>query len=210
MKLRADGWISTFLLSNSSVYGFLPFVVTGFKPHVNSCPICFELNMAQDSEKSQHDDVVEVTRLKEHDVVISKPMGMILTEISEDDPTAGVCILSIDPNGSTAKYNIACIAKGEVQRVICLEDRILAVQGERCETETFEQVIHRISQMNPSYDDKGIEVKLTLGRLEEGSVIQWPNGVCICCRSGDSLGLGKIMCPLYFALQQRFPIFILS
>lgn len=72
-------------------------------------------------------------------IQLNKPMGILLEEINEFDPTAGgggVWIAQIGPNGSTA------VASSNLN--ICVRDRILAINGQECATLDFDSVKARI------------------------------------------------------------------
>uniref|UniRef100_A0A7R9VUE9 PDZ domain-containing protein n=1 Tax=Pseudictyota dubia TaxID=2749911 RepID=A0A7R9VUE9_9STRA len=111
--------------------------------------------------------------MKEHDVILSKPLGIVLEESDEDEK--GVIIAKIDPNGKAAT---TC----KLERIdICKGDKILAVNGEDCTDFEFEDVMDRIVE-SPN------EVTLSLGRPIGNVAVCWQNGVCVSCKPGEYYG----------------------
>jgi len=110
-------------------------------------------------------------------MVLRKPMGILL-EQDESDLSSGVIVKTIDPNGQTAKK--MGISK-EDSSILCIRDRILAVNGIQCKNESFERVLELIQ----SSDD---HVDLLLGRPFESVVVTWSNGVSIAAKSGEYFG----------------------
>jgi hypothetical protein len=111
----------------------------------------------------------------EYRLVLRKPMGIVL-EQDESDLSSGVIVKTIDPNGQTAKK-----MHNEDSSILCIRDRILAVNGIQCQNESFERVLELIQ----SSDD---HVDLLLGRPFESVVVTWSNGVSIAAKSGEYFG----------------------
>eukprot|EP00814_Leptocylindrus_danicus_P017597 CAMPEP_0116031862 /NCGR_PEP_ID=MMETSP0321-20121206/17810_1 /TAXON_ID=163516 /ORGANISM="Leptocylindrus danicus var. danicus, Strain B650" /LENGTH=168 /DNA_ID=CAMNT_0003507155 /DNA_START=419 /DNA_END=925 /DNA_ORIENTATION=+ len=109
-------------------------------------------------------------------------MGIVLSEVSEVDPFAGICISSIDQHGAAAGSNSKKLAIQDNGGIVCINDIIVSVDGHNCQNETFEEVMGRIIQAD------GENVALTLGREEDNVIVSWLNGICVSCRPGDSFG----------------------
>ena len=113
----------------------------------------------------------------EYRLTLRKPMGIVL-EKDESDPSSGVVVKRIDPNGQTAAMMRQ--AKKE-ESVICIRDTILAVNGTPCQNESFELVLELIQNSND-------EVDLVVGRRCESVVVTWSNGVSIVAEIGEYFG----------------------
>lgn len=111
-----------------------------------------------------------------HTVTLPKPMGIILEEVDESDPTAGVMVKELDPAGAAA----AASKVGDVD--LCLRDVILEVNGASCADEEFDDVMERI------VTSPGSEVTLTLGRPAKAVAVRCPNGICVAANPGEYLG----------------------
>ena len=129
---------------------------------------------------NSNDDIIPYT------ITLKKPMGLILSEVSESDPYAGICISSMMISGNSVRFNLEQkeTIVGETKDMICLYDVILAVNGNECRHEAFEQIMDRIASSD------GDVCTLTLGKKKGSVAVQWPNGVCLRCMPGDSFGAG--------------------
>lgn len=121
-------------------------------------------------------------------IKLRKPMGMILTEVSSSCNT-GICVSSMMTSptpGNAVLYNLEQMKNNAKNRqVLCLYDKILAVNGDACSNETFEQIMDRFAGISDDTD-----TELTLGKRKGSVAVQWPNGVCVRCMPGDSIGAG--------------------
>jgi len=125
--------------------------------------------------RSQEEVTEDVVILKQHEVTLRKPLGMILESV-EENPGAGIIIKRIDPHSLTA---VMC--KSEPDNYdICIRDRILNVNGKDVGSESYENVMQMIS-------DGPDEVRLSLGRPSDAVVIRWNNGISVAAKSGDPI-----------------------
>jgi ferredoxin len=105
-------------------------------------------------------------------------MGILL-EKDESDPSSGVVVKNIDPKGQTATRIRQ--SKEDAKSVICIRDKILAVNGIQCQNSSFERVLELIQDSNDDVD-------LMVGRHCESVVVTWSNGVSIAAKSGEYFG----------------------
>jgi len=139
----------------------------------NMLPISFVSSLQLTKEVSDEYDFAEVT---EHTATLAKPMGIVLEEIDEDDPSRGIVIAKIDPNGNTAA---ACKV---TPLDICKGDKILEVNGEACSDLSFEDVMDKIITAPNN------QVTFTLGRPVGNIAVYWQNGVGVSCKPGEYFG----------------------
>lgn len=142
----------------------------------------FRYALATDGEERENETASKAQMLMEYTISLPKPMGIILSEVSEENPHAGIRISSIDPQGAAAGNNNEKMLIQDDDGIICINDMIIAVNGHRCQNDIFEEVMDRIIQAD------GKTVRLALGREEGNIIVGWPNGVCVGCRPGDSFG----------------------
>mmetsp|Transcript_8236 Transcript_8236/g.11986 ORF Transcript_8236/g.11986 Transcript_8236/m.11986 type:complete len:232 (-) Transcript_8236:2351-3046(-) len=107
-------------------------------------------------------------------VSVEKPMGIVIEEIDLDNPTGGVRIASVNPEGNAAKISS--------KMILCVHDIILAVNGVPSENKTFDQIMDEIRQTEMK------TVALTLGRDSEAAIISFPNGINVAAKPGEYLG----------------------
>jgi len=114
--------------------------------------------------------------MKEHEVTLSKPMGIIFEE-DEANPDAGTVVKRIDPHGQTAA---ACRFDPEGVD-ICVRDTVIEVNGRDVKNKSLEDIMQMIM-------DGPQKIELVLSRPADAVVVCWPNGISVAAKPGDSFG----------------------
>jgi ferredoxin len=114
-------------------------------------------------------------------VIIPKPLGIVLEEVSADDDLeeAGVQIVQVHSDGNAAKQ------PGSISGPLCVHDKVQAVNGDDVSTAAFDTVMEKIIA-------SGTPVELTLRRPPGSVVVEWDNGICVAAQPGDYLGNAAI------------------
>jgi hypothetical protein len=108
-------------------------------------------------------------------IIINKPLGIVLEEITAGDSTSGVRVAAIDPKGNAARVSIG----EDPAECLLVYDQVLAVDGKQCMGASLETIMGLIKAASSP-------VGLTLGRGEGVVIVAWPNGIGVGARSGDS------------------------
>lgn len=134
------------------------------------------------------DDLVTITApsssIRKIFVQITKPLGIVIEEIDANDPTKGVIIVQILPDGNTSTTNKQQLTK-KTDFLICLGDQILQVNDIPCTT--YDDVMKQII-ISPSDSP----VNLILGRSDESVIVQFNDNSGICVAAPPSEYLGNI------------------
>ena len=123
-----------------------------------------------------------------HKVKVNLPLGLVLEDM-DSDPTYGVVIIGIN-EGNAAKYNAAVFSRIKSQErnincrneCICIRDKIMSVNGTPCDDKGFDDVIELISSTQSD------SVTMELGRIQDSTVLNYYNGICISAKPGESYG----------------------
>ena len=127
-----------------------------------------------------------------HKVVIDLPLGIILEEETGHDG-GGVVVVGINDNSNTAKYNSSIMSKVKQGReridcqhdFICIRDKIISVNDISCHNKGLDDVINIISNESKK---KSSNVEIELSRIQETTVVNYYNGICISAKAGESYG----------------------
>eukprot|EP00804_Cyclotella_cryptica_P028635 CCRYP_008157-RA/>CCRYP_008157-RA protein AED:0.36 eAED:0.36 QI:62/1/1/1/0/0/2/349/235 len=124
-----------------------------------------------------------------HKLSIPLPLGLTLEEMDISDPSYGVAIVGMSPDGNAAQLNanvFSNITKYDPSTVgeqcICIRDKIMSVNGISCHDKSLETVIEAITS------SKSTVITLEVGRLQGSTVLCFSNGVCISSKPGESYG----------------------
>lgn len=123
---------------------------------------------------------------------IPRPLGLILEEM-DSDPSHGVVIVGIAPNGNAAKRNLHAFANKSQyvkekesssigQDCICIRDKITSINGTPCHDQSLEQVMQQI------HESTSHEVLVEVGRMEPSTILHYSRGQCIAAKAGESYG----------------------
>ena len=124
-----------------------------------------------------------------HKLSIPLPLGLILEEMDTSDTAYGVAIIGISPEGNVAKLNSEVFSNirqydpstiGE--QCVCIRDKIISVNGVPCHDKSLDYIMETI--MN----SKSTKVTLEIGRIQQSTVINYSNGICISAKPGESYG----------------------
>ena len=162
-----------FLSSISVARGF--FVVNTFWDSV--CQWRSQTTLSAVVDGSIKDTVSLYSSVTVTTVQIPTPMGIVIEEIDSSDTHQGVRITRVEPDGNAAASCGATAAD-----LLCVRDKILAVNGVACSEAPFEVVMDNIRSST------GGKVELTLGRPRGSVIVKWPNGVCVAAQPGEYLG----------------------
>ena len=132
-----------------------------------------------------------------HKVTIDLPLGIVLEEMDDVDPSYGVVIIGISSEGNAATCNaniFSSIKSNEnggkigIDQCICIRDKIISVNSSPCHDKGFDDVISLISNAGSN------TVTLELGRLQQSTVVNYYNGICIAAKAGESYGFLASKC----------------
>jgi ferredoxin len=115
-------------------------------------------------------------------VRIPKPLGIVLEELSVEDSKGGVGIVEVNPQGNAAKYGRSSSVTMDDGPLLCVRDKVLAVNGEDVSTAAFDTVMEKIIASDLPV------VELTLQRPQNSVVVAWDNGVSVAAQPGEYLG----------------------
>jgi ferredoxin len=116
-------------------------------------------------------------------VRIPKPMGIILEEIDASDPSQGVSIARLLPKGNAAVVaNHKNNGSPVDDALVCMRDKILAVNDTPCSDSSLETVMDAIVAAETSV------VELVLGRPLNSTAVLFSNGVAVAAQPGEYLG----------------------
>lgn len=118
---------------------------------------------------------------------IPLPLGLVLEEVDIADPSHGVVIVGISPDGNAAQLNSKLFSDKSLnstigQKCICIRDKVISVNGTLCNDCSLEDVIQLITKSN---DDN---VVLEIGRIQQSTVLHYSQGRCIAAKPGESYG----------------------
>ena len=139
------------------------------------------------SNSPNHDDEPRTA----HKISINLPLGIVLEELDESDPTLGVVVIGIN-EGNARQHNANILSqakstlstqKNNINECICIRDKIMSVNGTPCHNKGFDDVIHLISSTEPNET-----VSLEIGRLQDSTVLNYYNVVCISALPGENYG----------------------
>lgn len=119
-----------------------------------------------------------------HKLSLPLPLGLILEDMDMSNPSYGVVIVAISPDGNAAKLNeneFSDVSDSIGDRCICIRDKILSVNGTPCHDSSLDTVIKLISECNS-------DVTLELGRIQDSTIVTYSNGRCISAKAGESYG----------------------
>lgn len=123
---------------------------------------------ASTNEDKEGDSGKTGTGFIEHIATLTKPMGLVIEEVSVN---SGVQISSINPDGSSTWKNL------------CVGDKILEINGIDCAENSFDEVMELITS-SPSEE----YIQLTLGRPSKAVCVRFPNGIGVASLPGRILG----------------------
>lgn len=110
-----------------------------------------------------------------HQVVLDKPMGLILEEIDANNPEAGVQVKEIVDGAAAAE------ASRRNEADIAIGDKIISILGDDCRTWNFDQVMDAlISASSP--------VRLEFERPAGTVSVKFENGVAVAVTPGEIFG----------------------
>lgn len=122
-----------------------------------------------------------------HTLSIPLPLGLTLEEMDISDPSYGVVIVAIAPEGNASKINLNAFSNisqsGSVgDHCICIRDKIMSVNGTPCHDQSLDTVIQLIKQCELE------EVTIELGRIEHSTILTYSKGRSIAAKPGESYG----------------------
>ena len=124
-----------------------------------------------------------------HKLSIPLPLGLVLEEVDIADPSHGVVVIGISPDGNAAQLNSKLFSNKSPnstieigERCICIRDKIISVNGTPCHDSGLEDVIQLITNSN---DDT---IVLEIGRIQQSTVLHYSQGRCIAAKPGESYG----------------------
>jgi len=126
-----------------------------------------------------------------HKVTVTLPLGIIL----EEESLGGVVVVGINDNSNTAKYNSSIMSKVKEEGreqidcrydFICIRDKIISVNDISCHDKGLDNVINIISEQSKKKTDNAIEIEV--GRIQDTTVVNYYNGICISAKAGESYG----------------------
>jgi len=144
-------------------------------------------SIAYNNVNHEEDEQPRIT----HKVLVNLPLGIILEEETSFD---GVVVVGINDNSNTAKYNSSIMSKVKEEgreRIdcqhdfICIRDIIISVNDISCHDKGLDDVINIISNESKK---KSSNVEIELSRIQETTVVNYYNGICISAKSGESYG----------------------
>ena len=102
-----------------------------------------------------------------HSVEIRKPLGIVLEEIDELDPSKGVAVVKVLEDGNSATWNRMTLKENDsfCGDVVCLGDQIARVNGVKCVK--YDDVMDLIAS------SAGDAVRLELARPEDNAVVKF-------------------------------------
>lgn len=134
-----------------------------------------------------------VERRVVYEIDVPLPLGVTLEEMDMLDPSYGVAIVGISPEGNTARSNanvfsnIKSLYKDAVRdKCICIRDKIISINGDPCHDKSFDYVVGLILDLMSNVDTSTI--KLEIGRIEGSTVVNYDNGLCISAKPGENYG----------------------
>jgi hypothetical protein len=124
-----------------------------------------------------------------HSLTLSLPLGLTLEQMDVTDPSYGVVIVGISPDGNAANHNsnvFSNLSQSDPSaigpRCICIRDTITSVNGTPCHDENLENVMQLIIHSESK------QVTIELGRIKQSTIVHYSRGRCIAAKPGESYG----------------------
>lgn len=165
---------------------------------IQSIPTALQISSSSD------DPLIEPRTI--HKISITLPLGLTLEDMDSDDPSHGVVIVGMSPDGNAAKSNndvfSRVVSNQQPENIvsamcICIRDKIMSVNKTPCSDKSLDEVMGLIinSQTN--------EVALEVGRINESTVLNYYDGVCIAAKRNESYGFFATKCGIDVTYQCR-------